>query len=197
MTLASSQSCENNKASILAVIQPLLVSTKRVLEIGSGTGQHAVYFAEAMPHLDWQPSDRFDYPADLEQRCQQSHLSNLLKPIHFDVAQRWLLDTVDAIFTANTLHIMSWSEVEVFFKGAGEFLPVNGLIASYGPFNYNGHYSSDSNAQFDQWLKARDPLSGIRDFEKVNALAQQNGLLLQSDHLMPANNRCLIWKKTH
>ncbi|MCR8922034.1 class I SAM-dependent methyltransferase [Dasania sp. GY-MA-18] len=195
MTLAFSQSCENNKDPILAVLKPLFANTKRVLEIGSGTGQHAVYFAAAMPQLQWQPSDRSDYDEDLEQRCAQSQLSNLLTPIHFDVAQHWLLDPVDAIFTANTLHIMSWDEVQRFFAGVAELLENNGLVCVYGPFNYHGDYTSASNAQFDQWLQSRDPLSGIRDFEKVDALAQQAGLQLLADHEMPANNRCLVWKK--
>ncbi|WP_339671234.1 DUF938 domain-containing protein [Dasania marina] len=195
MTLAFSQSCENNKEPLLSLLKPLFAHSTRVLEIGSGTGQHAVHFAAAMPQLLWQPSDRSDYDEDLALRCSQSQLANLLPPIHFDVTQPWLLEPVDAVFTANTLHIMSWGEVESFFQGVGQLLKPQGLACVYGPFNYHGNYTSASNTQFDQWLQSRDPLSAIRDFEKINALAQQAGLSLQADHEMPANNRCLVWKK--
>lgn len=193
--LTFSQACENNKDPILAVLQPLLVGTKLVFEIGSGTGQHAVHFASAMPHLIWQPSDRVGYQESLALRCQQSSLKNMLAPIDFDVAQHWQIDPVDAVFTANSLHIMSWNEVKHFLTGVGDRLQAGGLFCVYGPFNYQGQYSSASNAQFDQRLKDRDPLSGIRDFEAVDQLAQLAGLTLLVDNKMPANNRCLIWQK--
>ncbi|MGK0440646.1 MAG: hypothetical protein ACJA0N_000441 [Pseudohongiellaceae bacterium] len=193
--LTFSQACENNKDPILAVLQPLLVGTKLVFEIGSGTGQHAVHFASAMPHLIWQPSDRAGYQESLALRCQQSSLKNILAPIDFDVSQHWQIDPVDAVFTANSLHIMSWNEVKHFLTGVGDRLQAGGLFCVYGPFNYQGQYSSASNAQFDQRLKDRDPLSGIRDFEAVDQLAQLAGLTLLVDNKMPANNRCLIWQK--
>lgn len=195
MTLAFSQACENNKQAILAVIKPLFSKVKHVLEIGSGTGQHAVYFAEHLAHLQWQPTDRHNYLQDLSARCQQSNLKNVKQPFAFDVEQPWLLDETEAIFTANSLHIMSWGEVVHFFEGVGNLLNAGAYCCVYGPFNCNGSYTSDSNAQFDQWLKGRDPLSGIRDFEAVNRLAEQAGLNLVSDNEMPANNRCLVWEK--
>lgn len=196
MPLACSQACENNKAPILAIIKPLFAELKQVLEVGSGTGQHAVYFAEQMPELQWQPSDRKAYLGDLSQRCKQSQLTNLAEPIAFDVSQHWLLEEVDGVFSANTLHIMSADEVEDFFAGAGGILKPTGLLCVYGPFNYGGTYTSESNRQFDQWLKQRDPLSGIRDSEWVNELASNQGLSLEADHPMPANNRLLVWRKT-
>ena len=195
MPLAFSQACENNKEPILNAISPFLASVKRVFEIGSGTGQHAVYFAEKLPYLQWQATDRHDYLPDLKARCLQSGLSNLLTPFAFDVEQPWLFDDTEAIFSANSLHIMSWGEVEHFFMGVGSVLKQGGYCCIYGPFNYNGAYTSESNAGFDQWLKNRDALSGIRDFEAVNALAEEAGMRLCLDNAMPANNRCLIWKK--
>ena len=195
MPLAFSQACENNKEPILAVLKPLFADKSSVLEIGSGTGQHAVYFSQAMPHLTWQPSDRPDYFDDLSLRCEQAQLNNLLHPIHFDVTNPWQLSPVDAVFTANTLHIMSWQEAIQFIHSAGNFLQPGGLLCAYGPFNYKGAYTSDSNAQFDAWLKRRDPLSGIRHFETLCEHALQSSLHLVDDHPMPANNRCLVWQK--
>lgn len=196
MPLACSQACENNKAPILAIIKPLFAELKQVLEVGSGTGQHAVYFAEQMPELQWQPSDRKAYLSDLRERCKLSQLANLAEPIAFDVSQHWLLEAVDGVFSANTLHIMSADEVEDFFAGVGEILKPAGLLCVYGPFNYGGSYTSESNRQFDQWLKQRDPLSGIRDSEWVKELAANQGLSLQADHSMPANNRLIVWRKS-
>jgi cyclopropane fatty-acyl-phospholipid synthase-like methyltransferase len=190
-----SQACENNKAPILAVLKNCFADVSAVLEVGSGTGQHAAFFAEQLTHLHWQPTDQQQYLGGVNAWVDWAELKNLSSAIELNVNHPWPVTTTPAIFSANTLHIMSWQEVERFFRGVKEVLSADGVLAVYGPFNYQGQFSSDSNARFDQWLKARDSLSGIRDFEAVNALAEEAGLVLMEDHQMPANNRCLVWRK--
>jgi cyclopropane fatty-acyl-phospholipid synthase-like methyltransferase len=191
-----SQACENNKDAILEVIEPLFSHVGKVLEVGSGTGQHAVYFAKKMPHLIWQPADQQDYIAGIQSWLDEASLPNILSPLVLDVKNPWPLESVPAIFSANTVHIMSWKEVEMFFSAIKTTLESGGLFCLYGPFNYQGCYTSESNARFDQWLLQRNPLSAIRDFEAIDQLAVKSGLSLVADHAMPANNRCLVWKKT-
>jgi len=126
----------------------------------------------------------------------EAALPNVLPPLALDVSQtEWRSGRYDAIFSANTLHIMGWPEVEHFFAGVGAVLEPGGVLVVYGPFNYNGAFTSESNARFDAWLKARDPASGVRDFEAVDALARAQGLVLQQDVDMPANNRTLVWHR--
>ena len=194
------QSCEQNKDVILNVIQPLLASSQNLLEIGSGTGQHAIHFAQAMPHLQWHTSERFEFLSGIQmwmdEYCQDGQLQNIQSPISLDVAQEnWPELNVDAIYTANTLHIMHWNEVQLFFQQAPTLLKRDGIMLIYGPFNYNGNYTSLSNEHFDDWLKSRDQQSGIRDFSDVDTLAQENDLKLLTDYEMPENNRILCWKK--
>ena len=191
-----SQACENNKAPILAVLKKHFSGVDFVLEIGSGTGQHAAHFASNLAHLKCQPADRPEYIDGINLWCEAASLSNLLPPLQLDVNQPWPIHSAAAIFSANTLHIMSWEEVEKFFRGIKCTLQNQGFLCIYGPFNYHGNFSSESNSEFDQWLKSRDPLSGIRDFEAINKLAIAAGLMLQADYSMPSNNRCLIWQKT-
>lgn len=215
--------CERNRAPILSVLRKHFANRRHVLEIGSGTGQHAVHFAAAMPWLTWQCSDVADHLPGIRLWLDEAGLPNTPPPLEFDVA-RGLSDDVsgfDAVFSANTLHIMGWAEVEAFFAGVGKLLadaeartgaPASGqrppspagteeragddgVLVVYGPFNYGGDYTSASNREFDGWLKARDPRSGIRDFEAVDALARGIGLQLVDDIAMPANNRCLVWQK--
>ena len=195
MSKPFSQACENNKQPILAVLREAFATAGTVLEIGSGTGQHAVFFAAQMPWLRWLPSDCASNLAGIRAWCDEAALPNLLAPIELDVTTTWPALQVDAVFSANTAHIMPWPAVEVFFAALGRLLPANGVFALYGPFNYGGHYTSESNADFDQWLKAADRRRGIRDFEAVNALAEQAGFALSGDHAMPANNRTLVWRK--
>lgn len=190
-----SQACENNKTPILDVLNSEFTACKTVLEIGSGTGQHAQYFSHYLPHLSWQPSERSISLKSLTDYCQSFQQQNLLPPIVLDVEQPWELPSVDAIFTANTLHIMGWPQVEIFFQKVARQLNLDGICCIYGPFNYRDDYTSDSNRQFDHWLKARDANSAIRDFEQVDQLAKNNGLILQKDYPMPAHNRCIVWKK--
>lgn len=190
-----SESCDQNREPILAVIQPVLATSRCVLEIGSGTGQHAVAFAAEMPHLIWHTSDQLENHAGIRLWLDESGLDNVRAPLSLDVMQaKWPDIEVDAIFTANTAHIMDWPEVEAMFDGIGQLLSVGGNLLIYGPFNYDGQYTSDSNARFDQWLQARDPLSGIRNFEEVDSLASKAGMVLKNDYTMPANNRILHWQ---
>ena len=190
------ESCVQNRDPILAVLAPLFADRQRVLEIGSGTGQHAVYFAAALPHLVWQTADVVAHHAGIRAWLDEAQLANALPPLALDVNDdAWHGGRYDAVFSANTLHIMSWPEVERFFAGVGVVLEAGGVLAVYGPFNYGGAYTSESNARFDAWLKARDPASGVRDFEAVDALARAHGLLLEQDVAMPANNRSLVWRR--
>jgi len=192
-----SESCEQNRAPILAVLREVFANRSTVLEIGSGTGQHAVYFGAELPHLRWQTADVPPHHAGIRAWLDEAALQNVLPPLALEVSQvHWRSGRYDAVFSANTLHIMSWPEVEQFFAGVGEVLAPGGVLAVYGPFNYNGTFTSDSNARFDAWLKARDPASGVRDFEAVDALARAQGLVLQQDIAMPANNRTLVWFMT-
>jgi len=167
-----------------------------VLEIGSGTGQHAVFFAEALSHLNWQPTDLSENLPGIALWNAEADLPNLAEPLALDVSEKpWPVAPTEAVFTANTLHIMSWPQVEELFSGlAGVLLP-GGLFCCYGPFNYDGRYTSASNRQFDGWLMARDPNSLIRDLADLALLADKAGLTLESDHDMPANNRLLQWRK--
>ncbi len=192
-----SQSSEENQEPILAVLKEVFATRRRVLEIGSGTGQHAVYFARALPHLFWQPSELAENLPGINSWLAEAALPNLAAPLLLDIErQPWPDCTDDAVFSANTAHIVSWPQVEALFTGIGSLLPPDGVFALYGPFNYHGCYTSDSNARFDQWLKARDPLSGVRDFEALNALAGTAGMTLAGDYTMPANNRTLVWHKS-
>ena len=193
--LPSSEACERNKDPILGVLQAAFASTRQVLEIGSGTGQHAVYFARNLPKLRWQPSDTAEYLDTLRMRIEQEGGANLAPPVLLDVRTHpWPVVDIDGVFSANTLHIMSWEEVLEFFRGVGATLAARGVLCVYGPFRYAGRYTSGSNATFDRYLKERDAASGIRDFEAVNALAREEGLEFDGDHDMPAHNRTLVWR---
>jgi hypothetical protein len=189
------ESCVQNRGPILAVLRNVFADRSHVLEIGSGTGQHAVYFGAELPHLRWQTADMPLHHPGIRMWLADAMLPNVLPPIALDVNHNtWHGGRYDAVFSANTLHIMSWIEVEHFFDGVAAVLEPGGALVVYGPFNYGGTYTSDSNARFDAWLKARDPASGVRDFEAVDALAHARGLTLQEDIAMPANNRILVWR---
>ena len=191
-----SESCVQNRDPILAVLRNAFADRNTVLEIGSGTGQHAVDFGAALPHLRWQTADVLPYHTGIQMWLNDAALPNVLPPIELDVNQQdWRHGRYDAVFSANTLHIMGRDSVEQFFAGVGAVMEQGGVLMVYGPFNYNGAFTSESNARFDVWLKSRDPASGVRDFEAVDALARAQGLSLQQDIAMPANNRSLIWKR--
>jgi hypothetical protein len=190
------EACERNREPILAVLRDAFSGAKQVLEIGSGTGQHAVFFATALPHLIWQPSDRAEHLAGIAAWCDEARLPNLRAPLVLDVDGDWPVTECDALFSANTLHIMSWASVEHFFRGAGRVLLPDGVLAVYGPFSYGGQHTAESNARFDAFLRARDPLSGVRDFDALCTLAHGEGLEFCDDHALPANNRVLIWRRS-
>jgi cyclopropane fatty-acyl-phospholipid synthase-like methyltransferase len=190
-----SPSCDRNREPILAVLRDHFMDRRRVLEIGSGTGQHAVFFANALPHVIWQASDRRENLAGIRAWLDEAALPNTPTPLELDVNEAWPRQRYDAVFSANILHIMSWTEVERLFAGLGEIMIEEGKLVIYGPFNCRGQYTSESNAAFDVWLKARGDHQGIRDFESVAALAGEIGLELLEDRAMPANNRCLVWRR--
>lgn len=192
--LPFSQACENNKDPILTVLRDAFANCHKVLEVGSGTGQHAEYFARKLPHLHWQSSDQPVYLPDLNRRLQQAGLPNLPEALPLDIRQsHWSYAKVDALFSANTLHIMSWPVVERFFARLDGFCQSSASLCIYGPFNYQGQFTSASNRAFDQSLKQRDPAMGIRDQEAVVELAAAQGFKLQADHALPANNRLLVF----
>jgi trans-aconitate methyltransferase len=194
MSLPFSDACERNKAPILDVLREAFAGRQRVIEIGAGTGQHAVHFARHLPHLSWQPTDRPEYLPGLSSRIAAEGPPNLRTAVALDVLQRWPAVRGDAVFSANTLHIMSWHAVEALFAGLPRILEPGGVLAVYGPFKYGGQFTTASNAAFDAMLRERDADSGLRDFESVNALANAAGLELQADHAMPANNQLLVWR---
>ncbi len=191
-----SEACERNRAPILEVLRDRFADRRHVLEIGSGTGQHAVHFAAALPHLSWQTSDLESGLPGIRLRIEESGLSNLPPPIALDATGSWPDGRFDAVFTANTLHIMSWPQVRALFTALPKVLTANAVLAVYGPFNYDGRFTSPSNASFDAWLKqCYSPDSGIRDFAAVDELARSIGFALVEDRPMPANNRTLIWRR--
>lgn len=191
-----SQSCENNKDPILAVLREAFRDVSLVLEIGSGTGQHAVHFARNLPHLTWQPADMAENIPGMNLWFDEAKLPNIKEPLVLNVVDTiWPIEEADAIFSANTLHIMGKPEAECFFTGLSSVITDDGVLCIYGPFNYGGKYTSESNEKFDAWLYKQNPKSAIRDFEWVNSLAEKAGLRLARDHEMPANNRLLEWRK--
>jgi len=192
--LPFSEACERNKQPILGVLRDAFAGSNRILEIGSGTGQHAVFFAAQMPHLKWQPADTDEYLPGLRARIAHAALANLAAPAELDVRmQAWPVSECDGIFSANSLHFMSAECVVEFFRGVGEVLEQNGVLVVYGPFRYSNAFTSESNAHFDVWLKQTDTVLGVKDFEWVNELAVERGLRLVSDTAMPANNQTLVW----
>jgi SAM-dependent methyltransferase len=194
--LPFSEACERNKEPILEVLRSAFAGRRRVLEIGAGTGQHAVHFAQHLQELTWQPTDRAEYLDGLARRIEAEGTPNLMPPVEFDVLkQPWPALGADAVFSANTLHIMSWPAVEALFAGLPRVLVPDAVLAIYGPFRYEGRFTTRSNADFDRDLRERDPASGIRDFEAVDALARSAGFELVADHAMPANNQLIVWRR--
>lgn len=195
MDKPNAPSCERNRDPILEVLRTHFAGCRQVLEIGSGTGQHAIHFASAMPDLLWQCTDRSEYLPGIRLWLDEAQLSNTPAPLVLDVGGPWPARHYDAVFSANTLHIMSWDEVELLFSRLPEVTTEDAMLAIYGPFNYDGHYTSQSNAAFDDWLQERGSHMRIRDAEAVDALAEIAGFELIDDVAMPANNRLRIWQR--
>jgi cyclopropane fatty-acyl-phospholipid synthase-like methyltransferase len=196
MSKQFSAACERNREPILAILKDVFVKPMRVLEIGSGTGQHAVYFGQHLPHVTWQTGD---LPANHPSICawlEEAGLPNVLLPLAVDVgAVDWQTGSYDAVFSANTCHIMAWPQVEQMFAGFPHILSRGGLVCIYGPFNYGGNFTSASNAAFDASLREQAAHRGIRDIEAMQALAEKAGLQLLADNAMPAHNRLLVWQR--
>jgi cyclopropane fatty-acyl-phospholipid synthase-like methyltransferase len=188
-------SCDRNQGPILEVLKGCFSDRKQVLEVGSGTGQHAVFFAAAMPWLTWQTADMAESLPGIRMWLDEAGLPNLPPPLELEAGGPWPKGPYDAVFSSNTLHIMGWPEVQKLFAALDAVMGPDAVLAVYGPFNYEGRFTSESNAQFDVWLKQRSAASGIRDFEAVDALAESIGLHLLADHAMPANNRTLVWRR--
>lgn len=192
-----SPACERNREPILAVLREVFADRRAVLEIGAGTGQHAVHFAAAMPWLAWHASDRPEYHDGMRAWIGHAGARNVHGPLELDVDRRpWPVpDGVDAVFSANTVHIMSWDQVERLFEGVGELLPDGAPMGLYGPFNRDGAWTSQSNRAFDAQLRRQAAHMGIRDLGDLQRLGEGAGLVLEADHAMPANNRLLIWRR--
>ena len=186
-----------NREPILSVLSPRLEGCSSLLEIGSGTGQHAVYLAPQLPHIVWQTSDRADHHAGIRAWLDEADLGNVRPPLVLDVLQDvWPEGPYDAVFSANTAHIMSSDAVAAMFRGVGRVLAGGGRFLLYGPFSYAGRHTAPSNASFDVWLKARDPQMGIRDVDWLQGLAADAGMSLDEDIAMPVNNPTLVWLKS-
>jgi SAM-dependent methyltransferase len=202
-TLPRAPACDRNRDPILAVLRACFADRRRVLEVGSGTGQHAVHFAAGMPWLQWQASDVAGNLPGIAAWRSEAGLPNTPPPFALDLASSdWIEDArraltapADAAFVANVLHIVAWPRVVSLFEGLGRLLAGDATIAVYGPFNVDGDYTADSNRAFDAWLKARDPASGIRDLEAVDALAGEAGFHCIDRVPMPANNFTLVWRR--
>lgn len=196
MSKPRSPACERNREPILVALKPFFADRKRVLEIGSGTGQHAVHFAAALPHLEWQATDRIENLAGIRAWIDDTALSNTPTPLELDVsAGAWPNGPFDAVFSANTLHIMRWEDVLAFFAALPSITTNDAKLVIYGPFNANGRFTSESNAAFDASLKARSAQMGIRDGTAVDKVARKAGFVLVDDLAMPANNRLRLWQR--
>jgi len=193
--LPYSFACERNKQPIWEVLEEVLPQTGSVLEIGSGTGQHVVYFASRRRQLRWQPSDRRIYLRGLNQRLQTEGGSNIQPAIVLDVLETWPQKVFDAVYSANTAHIMSWPEVCAMFAGVAPRLAAGGAFCLYGPFNENGKFTSPSNAAFDVQLRRENPHMGLRDLEALESLAGSHNLSFRQKFQLPANNQLLLFRK--
>ncbi len=194
--IAFSQAAENNKVHICDKLSSVLKNASFLLEIGSGSGQHAVHMAQHLSHLTWQPSELAENLNVLNTRLTQEAPENVENALALDVSsQPWPLSSCDAIYSANVVHYMSWTRVEHLFDGVGQILDQGGILCLYGPYKYNGNFTTESNARFDQWLKQGDAQRGVRDFEEVDRLANKQGLSLKHDFAMPANNQLLVWQR--
>lgn len=187
-----SEASERNRAPILRHLKRVFSASRLVLEIGSGTGQHAAYFAAELPHLVWQPSDVAEHLEGI--RAWTEGIPNVREPLVLDVDGSWPAIGPDALFTANTCHILSWAQVQRLWKGAGALQTLE-LFCVYGPFNYGGRHTAESNARFDAMLRSRDPDGGLRDFEAIAALGKEQGFSIDEDNEMPANNRLLVLRR--
>jgi cyclopropane fatty-acyl-phospholipid synthase-like methyltransferase len=191
------EAAARNAAPILGVLRHELRGCSTLFEIGSGTGQHAVTFAAALPHLQWQTSDLEQSHAGIRAWREEAGLDNVLAPIGFDVLSAEAPDTrYDAVYSANTAHIMSYAAVCRMFELVGAMLSGQGVFCLYGPFSRGGVFSTPSNEAFDASLRARNAAMGVRDLDDLESLADRNGLKLARIYSMPANNLLTVWAMT-
>lgn len=190
------EAAEQNRGDILKVLAIEFMHANSVLEIGSGTGQHAIYFAEHLPHLTWQSSDKKEMLTGINLWIDEAGLTNAPRAIALDVTDKWPNEKFDAAYGANIAHIMHSDEIEALFSGLGKVLKPDAKFCLYGPFNMDGHYTSESNREFDLWLKQRDPQSFLRDKSYLDKLARLNQLEPADYHSMPSNNFILCWQKS-
>lgn len=202
MTKPFSEACLRNQQPIADALKSLLPTAANVLEIGSGTGQHAVFCAQALPHIKWQTSDLPQHHEGMLKWIEDAALDNVLPPLVLDVDQPWPLIEVEQVFTAshvftaNTVHYIAWESVVNMFTKVSALLPEKGLFVIYGPVNVDGQYTSQGNADLDEWLKTCvNPLAGIKDIADIEQLARDQGLALIDNIAMPANNRLLVFQK--
>lgn len=189
-------SADRNRENIRQVLSNVLTKNGTILEIGSGTGQHAAFFAKSFPEYRWIPSDLQENLDSINAWAAESGLDNISPAIELNLENKiWPVEPVDSLICINIIHIVSWRLVENLFRGAGEILTPGGILFVYGPFEYSDRPLEPSNVEFNQWLKDRDPESGIRQFDDINALAAENSLSLVGDKAMPANNRSIWWRK--
>ena len=193
--LPFSEACERNKEPILEALGRIFPTSGRVLEIGSCTGQHLVFFAPSFPELSWQPSDQLDYLEGLSARIRLEGSPNILEAIELDVSKEWPGQLFDAVYSSNTAHIMSWESVCAMFAGVGTCLLPGGVFCLYGPFNEGGRFTTVSNQEFDCSLRARDATQGIRDLEALETLASGQQMKLTQQFRLPANNCLLVFHK--
>lgn len=192
-----STAVDRNKGPILAVLQEVINGEAvRVLEVGSGSGQHAAYFAKHLKNVVWTTSDIAGQHSAITKQLIEARLSNLRGPLHFEIGKdEFPKYTYDVVFTANTFHIMNWKQCKNLMKMLGNRLREGAQVIIYGPFNYNSQFTSESNSEFDKWLKKNDAAKGIRSFEDVDNNMKKNGFTLYKDYEMPANNRILVYTR--
>lgn len=196
MEKTSAPSVHRNKEPILNILKQYISGDGRLLEIGSGTGEHAVFFANHFSELHWVTSDVKENHSNITEWLKSAQKSNIHGPESLKVGvDDFPKGGFDYVFTANTIHIMSWKEDKSLFKLLGKRLREGSLVFIYGPFNYDGKYTSQSNEKFDGWLKDRNPKSGIRAFEDVRDNLVKFGFKILNDHEMPANNRLLVFER--
>ena len=191
-----SPAAEKNKTPILEALRARLAPAARVLEVGSGSGQHALHFTETLPELRWQPTEHPEVMSALEANLGAAGREAILPPLALDLAaDSWPVGPFDAVYAANVMHIVSVPLGEALIRGAASVLGAGGQLLLYGPYRFAGAFTTESNAEFDQWLKARDPASGVRDFEAVVAVAEASGLVLEDNRAMPSNNQLLSFRR--
>ena len=192
-----SQACENNQHPILLILQKYLKGAEKILEVGSGTGQHAFYFANHFPNISWQTSDLLCNHQGINAWIKESAHKNIKAPFFLDVTDKtsWPKQCYDVIFSANTCHIMSWEGVGAMFALVGSHLKSQGYFFCYGPFNRDGKFTSPSNQSFDASLRKQNEKMGLRNLEEITKLAHANAFTLNKIHTMPANNMMLVFGK--